>query len=208
MESAIIEKAKNIPTIYPIFARHETFHPRFGWLKKGYDRTCEDQMVFSKDRAPVALGVGKNMVKAIRYWCLGFKILYEITEKGKKSVFKPSPFGTKLFSDTGWDPYLEDSSSLWILHWNLFKRPCYAPTWYFTFNEFNQLVFTSEDLLFSLKEYKSRNFPSNRAIDSSLNKDINCLLRMYVSRNTFKALKEDSLECPFTELGLITAYSG
>ena len=31
---------------------------------------------------------------------------------------------------------------------------------------------------------------------------------MYVSRNTFKALKEDSLDCPFTELGLITAYSG
>ena len=21
--------------MYPIFARHETFHPRFGWLKKG-----------------------------------------------------------------------------------------------------------------------------------------------------------------------------
>ncbi|WP_255447833.1 DUF4007 family protein [Picosynechococcus sp. PCC 11901] len=21
-----------------MFARHETFHPRFGWLKKGFDR--------------------------------------------------------------------------------------------------------------------------------------------------------------------------
>jgi len=21
-----------------VFARHETFHPRFGWLKKGFDR--------------------------------------------------------------------------------------------------------------------------------------------------------------------------
>ncbi len=25
-----------------IFARHETFHPRFGWLKKGFDRALAD----------------------------------------------------------------------------------------------------------------------------------------------------------------------
>ena len=52
--------------IHPIFARHETFHPRFGWLKKGFDKADDDNLVFSKESAPVVLGVGKNMVKAIR----------------------------------------------------------------------------------------------------------------------------------------------
>jgi hypothetical protein len=42
------------------FARHETFHPRFGWLKKGYDLALEDAQVFLRDDAPVRLGVGKN----------------------------------------------------------------------------------------------------------------------------------------------------
>jgi hypothetical protein len=63
--------------INPIFARHETFHPRFGWLKKGYDKANYDNLVFSKESAPVVLGVGKNMVKAIKYWCIAFKIVDE-----------------------------------------------------------------------------------------------------------------------------------
>jgi len=31
---------------------------------------------------------------------------------------------------------------------------------------------------------------------------------MYVERTAPKTLKEDSLDCPFTELGIISAYSG
>ena len=48
------------PAIHPIFSRHETFHPRFGWLKKGFDKAHEDNAIFSKESAPVVLGVGKN----------------------------------------------------------------------------------------------------------------------------------------------------
>jgi len=39
-----------------VFARHETFHPRFGWLKKGFDKTVEDSQIFLKVDAPVRLG--------------------------------------------------------------------------------------------------------------------------------------------------------
>jgi hypothetical protein len=45
----------------PAFARHETFHPRFGWLKKGFDAAVRDQHIFTREEAPVILGVGKNM---------------------------------------------------------------------------------------------------------------------------------------------------
>ncbi len=192
--------------VKPVFARHETFHPRFGWLKKGFDKTNEENSVFSKESAPVVLGVGKNMVKAIKYWCVAFKVVDESKDNGKY-IHRPSIFAEKLLQDGGLDPFLENPSSLWLLHWNLFKAPCYAPTWYFTFNEFNKIDFSADDLLFSLKEYKSLQFPKSKIVDSSLKKDVNCLLRMYVERIDHKNLKEDSLDCPFTDLGIINAYT-
>ncbi len=50
----------------PICARHETFHPRYLWLKKGFDKASENSDVFNQEDATIILGVGKNMVKAIR----------------------------------------------------------------------------------------------------------------------------------------------
>ena len=146
------------------------------------------------------------MVKAIKYWCIAFKVVDETRDNGKY-VHKPTDFAEKLLGKGGWDPFLENPSSLWLLHWNLFKAPCYAPAWYFTFNELNKIDFSADDLLFSLREYRNRQFPSKKILDSSLNKDVNCLLRMYVERTGQKNLKEDSLDCPFTDLGIINAYT-
>ncbi len=189
----------------PIFSRHETFHPRFGWLKKGFDKACKDNSVFFKDDAPVVLGVGKNMVKAIRYWCSAFKVLEETTNgNGRKTrSASPSEFGKKLLENEGWDPYLEDTASLWLLHWKLLSSPCYAAAWYFIFNIFRKVEFTNDELLRSLKEYKERDFPTTTTVDSSLVKDINCLLRMYVQQPTSKNSIEDTLNCPFNELNII-----
>ena len=208
MKTATVQgRRSNRSVIHPIFAKHQTFHPRFGWLKKGVDKADEDNQVFKKDSASVVLGVGKNMVKAIRYWCIAFKVVDEIKVEGNKSIHKPSRLAKNLLKEEGWDPYLENPGSLWLLHWNLFKSPCYAPSWHLAFNDFNQVEFTPEDLLFALKEYKNRVFPSARASDSSFKKDVNCLLRMYVERINAKHIKEDSINCPFKELGIITPYN-
>ena len=116
----IITKTK--PTVQPVFARHETFHPRFGWLKKGFDKAIENSAIFSEESASTALGVGKNMVKAIIYWSLAYKILQEGSRKDNHAIM-PTPFGNQLLGNGGWDPYLEDAASLWLLHWNLLKLP-------------------------------------------------------------------------------------
>ena len=47
----------------PTFARHETFQPRYGWIKKAIDAASDDADVFNQPDAVVRLGVGKNMVK-------------------------------------------------------------------------------------------------------------------------------------------------
>jgi len=195
---------KQLDSVYPIFARHETFHPRFGWLKKGFDKAQSDPEVFIKDNASVVLGVGKNMVRSIRYWCSAFKVLGENQSNAKRGrVSVPSEFGMNLLSDAGWDPYLENPGSLWLLHWYMLKPPCRAATWFFVFNQFRQLEFTTDDLLMNLEEYKKQTFPSDRTVRASLNKDINCLIRMYAQQRNYKSPSEDSIDCPFAELGLI-----
>ena len=45
-------------------------------------------------------------------------------------------------------------------------------------------------------------FPPGTA-DSSIKKDVSCLLRMYAKQPTKASASEDSLDCPFVDLGLI-----
>jgi Protein of unknown function (DUF4007) len=178
----------------PIFARHETFHPRFGWLKKGFDAVYGDPNIFLAEDAHIQLGVGKNMAKSIRYWCKAFKLTDDngVTE-----------FGQKLLSEDGFDPYLEDSASLWLLHWQLLKPPCLATAWYFAFFLFRKNEFkVDESLLSDLKIYSEQTFGS-RIAESSLQKDATCLVRMYLSQKDKDSFNEDNLDCPFAELGLI-----
>jgi hypothetical protein len=56
--------------------RHETFTPRYGWLKKGYDAAKVDGYVFKAGDSIERLGVGKNMVRSIRFWCQAFKRIH------------------------------------------------------------------------------------------------------------------------------------
>lgn len=188
-----------------VFARHETFHPRFGWLKKGFDRARQDQTAdppsnsFLADDGPVRLGVGKNMVRSLRYWCRAFKLI--------DAQDQPTDFGRQLLQDDGYDPYLEDPASLWLLHWKLLEdcddAPQWATAWSLVFKQFTGTEFTAEDLVDFLRRAVQQ-FDRKKISDSSLRKDVSCLLRMYAMQPiTPKNKGEDSLDCPFTALGLI-----
>ncbi|ELS01841.1 hypothetical protein Xen7305DRAFT_00015480 [Xenococcus sp. PCC 7305] len=183
--------------VEPIFARHETFHLRFGWLKKGFDLVAKDSGIFQSEDAPIRLGVGKNMVRSIRYWCKTFKVLGED---------RSSEFGHQLFADGGWDSFLEDPASLWLLHWNLLKPTCKAAAWYFTFFEFKKVEFTTDELLHELNEWQ-HTF-KKQVVESSLKKDISCILRMYGSEERNTSFLEDSIDSPFQQLGLIQNLGG
>src|SRR5262249_39784407 len=58
-----------------------------------------------------------------------------------------------------------------------------------------------DDLLQELTAYRDKLV--SRVQDSSLEKDVTCLLRMYVEQPQKKAITEETLDCPFVELGLI-----
>ena len=100
------------------FSGHETFPFRYPWLKKGYDAVFSDAGVFTRDDAITTLGVGKNMVRSIRHWCLVAGVIEEFQPEPsvRRMSLRPTPLGTALFPDEGWDPYLEDPATLWLLH--------------------------------------------------------------------------------------------
>ena len=190
----------------PAFARHETFHPRHGWVKKGFDAASKDPNVFARDNAPLVLGVGKNMVRSIRYWCTALKVLEPSTRLPDEGGLGPTVLGMRLLDDhRGYDPYLEDPGSLWLLHWNLLQPPCLASAWYYAFNVYPQLDFTIDDLVASMSDWVDREFRQSRVVVGSLRKDASCIARMYGDVPTVGEVSEESIHCPFAELGLLRA---
>ena len=94
-----------------IFSGHETFHCKNMWLKKGYD-FVENEGKFV-DEACVDLGVGRNMVSSIRFWLKAFNIIDFNNEQATE-------IANFLFDEeNGVDKYLENDTSLWILHYLL-----------------------------------------------------------------------------------------
>ena len=183
-----------------MFARHETFHPRYGWVKKAYDAAAEDPNLFNADEAVVELGVGKNMVRSIRHWGLAFHVLTTAKETGSRiPLVVPTAIGHIMFADGGWDPYSELPGTQWLLHWWLLAPGSIAPVWWLAFNEFPGVEFNDEQLT---------QFAMDRVRDwdphpSSVAKDVSCLLRMYGEGSTSRAGFDDLIDCPSRELRLI-----
>src|ERR1035441_6198997 len=96
---------------------HESFPCRYTWLPKAVRSLTADPALFSNDeQAMVTLGVGKNMVRSIRFWAHAAGVA---SPEKKGSSYSLTDFGRLLLGDRGLDPFLEDSSTLWLLHWNL-----------------------------------------------------------------------------------------
>jgi hypothetical protein len=101
------------------FSGHETFAFRYAWLPKAYRLLKQDQSAFSdEDNAMIELGLGKNMVRALRFWVEASGLAQPVTERG----LELTDFAHDVFGPEGFDPYLEDTRTLWLLHWNLSAR--------------------------------------------------------------------------------------
>lgn len=186
--------------IIPSFARHETFHPRVGWMSKAVHALEANPDVFLRESAPVDLGVGKNMVRAIRYWASATKV---IEEMGRGLGAQGSEFGRLLLGDAGLDPYAEDPSTLWLLHWHLLSEPVTAPTWWWVFNEVELVDFDVPQLVRGESDWivsRGWTMPAR----ASLEKDVDCLIRMYSRRPGLT----EPIDSPFASLGLIEPVVG
>ena len=195
-----------------IFAGHQTFALRSGWLKKGLDALQDPHIggagFFTRPDALVHLGVGKNMVQSIRYWLAATGVATESSGTRSRDL-EPSSLGKTLLGDPeneGWDPYLEDPASRWILHWEMATPGGPAYSWCWVFNVLREYEFSKESLVEGIAKAcasKAAKAPSSE----TLARDVECLLHCYVEPANSKAA-EDDLDCPFRSLGLIQPCFG
>jgi hypothetical protein len=181
------------------FSGHESFPFRYGWLQKGIRFLDDYPNLYLRDDAMVILGVGKNMVRSIRYWC---ETLNLITSPNR-GVFEPTMLGKYIFGEGGWDPYMEDPATLWLLHWKLVSNWEKSSTWYLIFMRWIDLQFSKDHLMNWLWEIAENNNIS-RVTRNSIKRDVDVFLRTYLpSRNSLKTNVESTYDCPIVELGLI-----
>ena len=205
MDTALTER------INASFSGHETFPFRYTWLKKGIDAVDEDRgnpTIFTNDSATIALGVGKNMVRSIHHWCQAAGLIgFRGADLNNRKRSVPTNLGAKIFADGGFDPYLEDAATLWLLHWRLTTNANRATTWYWAFSIFGQNEFGRDTFIAELINWAERN-TRNRISENSIKRDVDCFLRTYVpSRLTKTTIMEDTFDCPLVELNLISNSS-
>lgn len=177
------------------FSGHQTFPFRYGWLEKGF-RFASQSSKFTADNAIVALGVGKNMVESIKYWCELTGILCE----GKVTAFARA----LLDEETGWDPFLEDDASLWLLHWKMITNPEFATAGTALFSLLHKPEFSKSELLEAISLLLERQ-GKNHLSDQVILRDVDCYLRSYVGARRAEKKKsgEESFDCPLQAIGLV-----
>lgn len=196
------------------FSGHESFPLRYSWLTKAVRGVRADPTLFARDDAVVRLGVGKNMVRAIRHWATRADVIRPDASNRRGGHYSPTMLGELYFRNGGLDPYLEDPATTWLMHWQLASRlqleenessEVLSPTtWTFMFNHLRESWFTLESAvrdLLAFAEQCANKQPSRGTVE----RDVSCFIRTYTSSEPDKRLsREDTYDSPLADLGLLT----
>jgi hypothetical protein len=179
---------------------HESFPCRYTWLPKAVRGLGADSKLFAdEERAMVDLGVGKNMVRSIRFWSLATGMT-RVGPKGSGPSL--TELGTTLLGNRGLDPFLEDRRTLWLIHWNLStnaENPLLA--WDYLLNRWQDPELTPSVAIKALERAANQDDRVSRA---TLEQHFDAFLHTYVPTRGRKGdVQEDNLDCPLVELQLI-----
>jgi hypothetical protein len=188
------------------FSGHETFACRYAWLPKGVKAVSESPSILTalrEDDAMVELGVGKNMVRSIRFWAEAADAILPTV-----GGHEPTEFGRSLLlgtEDTApLDEFLEDVQTLWLLHWKFStnsRAQIYA--WDFLMNQFQEPELYASAAIRAFQ--KALPTASQKEISvNSLEHLYEVFLHTYVpTRGRKGEVKEDNLDSPLVELDLL-----
>lgn len=186
-----------------IINKHGSFYIRSNWPTKILAALQSDTHIFSPNReldAVDSLGVGRVMVKSMRYWSnvLGLSserhdnlgVLTELTELGASINDK--------------DKYFESKDLLWLLHRNLSRNIDNATAWYWAFNIFDRKQFNKHEFVDSFFAFLTNEGLSYEK--KIVSKEFDCFKNTYVSggKNDIKRLIEEDTTPFFAPLHLIT----
>ncbi len=185
------------------FAKHQTFHLREGWLFKGMAaiKAAEDEeklpTIFLDKDAPERLGIGRNMVYALRFWMQATGLTKEIKEV-RRTIQRLTPFGNLIWE---YDRYLESEATLWLIHYYLVCNDDQATTWHWFFNHFAPVTFEASSCLDALAQWVIAQ--NKKVAQSSLKKDVGCLLKTYLMDDAFST-PENLISSPLAQLNLLS----
>lgn len=181
------------------FSGHETFPCRYAWLPKAYRAIELEPAAFADDEwAMIEMGVGKNMVRAIRFW-----VQVAGVAEFRDGAYGVTDFGQAIFADNGFDPFLEDVRTLWLLHWQIstnHAEPLFA--WDFLLNRWQTPEIERTAVL---RAFQSEAEKLDRALSMvTLEQHFDTFLHTYMpTRGRKGEIQEDNLDCPLVELELI-----
>lgn len=159
-------------TITYKFSGHESFPCKTLWLKKGYDFVANGYDFNSPD-AVITLGVGKNMVASIRYW---LKVFGMTDAKGNLTELANYLFNEK----NGKDKYLEDLTTLWLLHFNIvFLKEATLYNWFFCGLQREHTQFDRDRIVTFVKLHMIEAGKQKLFNENTIKKDVAVLLQNY-----------------------------
>ena len=172
------------------FSGHESFICKHFWLKKGFDYIVTNND-FNSESAVIGLGVGKNMVTSISYWLKAFGML---DSNNTRSELANNIFDEK----NGYDPYIENLATVWLLHYSLIKTNK-ASVYSLFFNAFRKgrTDFTKEQFLSYIRRVLEGEGQKN-INTNTIAADISVFIRNYL-KPSFKETKID-IEEDFSSL--------
>jgi hypothetical protein len=180
------------------FSGHESFACRYAWLPKAYRELRKDPTILAREEeAMVALGVGKNMVRSIRFWVEVSGLAAPSPGRG----LELTPFARAIFSRDGHDPYLEDRRTSWLLHWKISTfadDPVFA--WRYMLGHWPHGEFTRTDAVGAFQRESER--LGYRHSEVTLSQHFDVFLHTYL-RGRGGVRSEESLDGPLVELELV-----
>ena len=188
------------------FSGHETFACRYAWLPKAAREVADDYSILTQsreDEAMVELGVGKNMVRSIRFWAETADVLVPVLGGHEVTVFGQELLvGTK--TEQPLDPYLEDVQTLWLLHWKLSTNArAQIFAWDFLMNQFNEPAVYATAAIRAFQKILPSTSQKEISL-SSLEQLYEVFLHTYVpTRGRKGEVREDNLDSPLVELDLL-----
>ena len=170
------------------FSGHDKFECKIDWITKGLVSFSKNSQIFDPaniEEGIKILGLGINMIKSLNHWmqtlCLIEK--YSLTKLGQTILDK--------------DPYLENSDTLWLLHWNIVKNQKKATLYNLFFNTIYPNKFTKEQIFNQVILWLENN--NIKLSQTTIKSDIDVFIKMYRSNDS----KNMNLNL-FSELKIIT----
>lgn len=185
-----------------MFAGHQTFSLRISWLPKVAKSVGSGIDPFEDPRIGMqTLGIGKNMVEALRCWADFYGV---VAFDGAHRRSALTEFGQLVFGSKGYDKFLEDEQTLWMLHWTAAtnrKRRFYA--WHWVCNVNAEPEFGYDEALRAFKAYGETN--ARPLSSTTLKQHLDVFISTYVQAATplNGTVAEDLLESPLAGLGFI-----